>query len=190
MKSKSAEYVYDSDDASDLESQFVPPKGYRSEKLEKIKLDDADEVFLVQLPPSVDLKKISNIPLEDGSFEIDGVKYNLSRHAVGVSASSSNAKQLQLFTRKKDHVKPSSHKISARLNVVRAVDIPSIDYDNVRVAKPIVQQKTNLKMRVFPTGYSLNDYSSTSYSSAVDVPSTSEPPAKKRKSSSKKSKSK
>lgn len=170
MKSstKSNEFVYESDE----EVEYEPPAGFSAEKLDKIKLDDASEIFLVQLPPTVDLTKISKLPLQDGQFDIDGVSYSLSRESLGSKSTTSN--NLQLLTRKKDSVRPSSHKISARLKISRAIDIPSIDYNKVRVSKPVVQQKTNLKMRVFPSGYSKADYTST------DKPA--EPKKKKSKS--------
>lgn len=173
-----------------MSCSFEPPADYK-----KINLNSkpkGEELWLVQLPPKVDLSQIKSLNLND-TFKIGKKTYSVEdseqtrKVNTLVPKDESNGEELKM-----------GKSISRTLTLTQQFEIPEIDYDKVTVPKPVVEQKQGLQMRYYPTGYGpepTNKTTTTNASpkrtAASDEPSPKKhKKEKKEKSSGKKDKKK
>ncbi|KAA8903410.1 hypothetical protein TRICI_005700 [Trichomonascus ciferrii] len=98
------------------------------------------ELWLIQLPPKLDLEKVKTLKL-DGSFKIDKKSYVLEE--------SGQTQSVTTLTPSGDELKVGQP-VSKSFTLREHFEIPEIDYEKVVVPKPVVQQKDDLRMRYFP----------------------------------------
>ncbi|GAV29201.1 hypothetical protein PMKS-002683 [Pichia membranifaciens] len=170
--------IVDSDDGFSTDSEaereleekaveFVPPRKYtkqmglkRPEALEAV--GKKQQVWLIKLPQDVDVSKIKSIPVSGGEeeFEIAGKVYSIAGDDSSKGLGK-DGKFTVLVPTKKDGIsnfKPSDVRIARFLDVCEKVKIPSIKYNKVVVQREDVEKETGLRMRHFPTGYYIKDY--------------------------------
>ncbi|VEU21503.1 DEKNAAC102604 [Brettanomyces naardenensis] len=167
----------DTDNESIESVDYEPPRSYvEVTGMKKVKELSSDyfkkhpklQLWLIKVPVGLDVTKIQSIPVssigEQEPFEVDGKTYNVGEDLTAITDEDVNDQKYSVLTPATDSAlkAESNLKISRFFNVSERVTIPEINWEKVIVPKEKVKQQKNLRMRHFPTGYYIKDYTEAS----------------------------
>lgn len=152
--------------------EFAPPSDYKRVKhLKKFhKKKNDEELWLIQLPRSVDVSKLKTLPLDlDGreqSIRVgedndDGVQYSISEDKTQKGNQNGSNLSLLVPEESRESLKISGHgnslKFDKIFNVRKTAQVPKIDYEKLRVPRSNVVKVEGLRTRHYATGYGPED---------------------------------
>ncbi|ODV65985.1 RNA polymerase I, subunit RPA34.5, partial [Hyphopichia burtonii NRRL Y-1933] len=156
---KSDKYVGDVDSDSDHEIEFAPPKHYHqvdASKKFKNQINDNKEIWLIKTPKNFPISKLKSLPVSFTSTSItNGPKtFDLGEKNYQVNEENlSNNEEVRKYSLIANRKIVSNKKIDRFYHISEYVNIPKINYDQVKTPRENVKVIENLKMRHFPTGY-------------------------------------
>lgn len=167
----SNEYVSDSDSDNEMEQAFKAPKDFKKcDHLKKFPLDkltkkSEEEVWLINVPASLDISKLETLPIdfnrtssvqvEKHSYEIEQQKSKDNSNLV-VMVPNAKRDALKILTKEE---KP--FQFDKIFTISESSDVPEIDYKKVRTPRENVPVVEGLIPRHFATGYDAKDFGVT-----------------------------
>lgn len=172
-KTLSKEYISDSDSDNDGSSEtvtdvFVPPENYKKcthlKSFVKPKNLKQKELWLIKLPKSLDVSKLSKLPIDFTAESETGIEQKGKHFSVkeeiqqeNSTSGASSSSELTLLTpvdKTKLTVDSSASRSFDKIfTISETAKIPSIDYSKVRVDRKDVLKVKGLKTRHFATAY-------------------------------------
>ncbi|AET39957.1 DNA-directed RNA polymerase I subunit RPA34 Ecym_5185 [Eremothecium cymbalariae DBVPG len=181
-----------SDEEQEVKDVFQIPRGYKQcqhlNKFNKPSKADKKEVWLLKVPKSLDISKLKTLPIDftgdaPSELSLGDRKYLLREDLLqeDQQAQDSKGNKFSIMVPNNEDNLTVDCKLSIAkfFNVSEAVDIPAIQYDQIRTPRQDVLKVTGLKMRHFATGYNAEDFDIDEEKRLSD----GEPPTKKYKKS-------
>lgn len=145
---------------------FSPPSDYKRVKhLKKFhKKKHGEQLWLIQLPRSLDVSKLKTLPLDpDGQEQLipvqegDDVQYSIGEDKTHRGGQDSSNLSLLVPEENKESLKVSGHGNSLKFDKVFSVrktaQIPKIDYEKLTVPRSNVIKVEGLRTRHYASGY-------------------------------------